>query len=355
MRKTLGEGIQAGTARHGRGDADQLIVLRRHIAQPVAENLGIGHLADRSRLDAFSRIELARAVIQHRIGLRQLVALALLGHHVQELRALQVLQVLQGWNQRFQVVAVDRADIVETEFFKHGGRHHHAFGMFFNALGQLPHRRRQYRLADILGLRIELARHQTRQITVQGSYRRRDRHVVIVQDHQHVDVVVDTGVIHRFEYHAGGHGAIADHGNRVAIGLAFGLGGQSHPQRSRNRGRRMGCAEGVVLAFATARESRDAVKLAQRVHALAAAGENLVRVSLMTDVPDDPVLWRIEDVMQGDRQFDRAQVGRQMAAGLRHRLDDEFAQFIGQRLELRPRQLAQICRTVDCVEYFHMR
>jgi hypothetical protein len=51
-------------------------------------------------------------------------------------------------------------------------------------------------------------------------------------------------------------------------------------------------------------------------HALAAAGQDLVGVGLVADVPDQPVVRRVEDVMQGDGQFDRAEVGRQVAAGL---------------------------------------
>jgi len=65
----------------------------------------------------------------------------------------------------------------------------------------------------------------------------------------------------RFEDHAGRHGAVADDGNGVAV-FALGLGGQGHAERSRNRGRGVRRAEGVVFAFAAAREARDAVVLA---------------------------------------------------------------------------------------------
>jgi hypothetical protein len=40
--------------------------------------------------EAHGGVELARAVVGHRVGLGQLVALAFFGHHVQELRALEV-------------------------------------------------------------------------------------------------------------------------------------------------------------------------------------------------------------------------------------------------------------------------
>ncbi len=175
-------------------------------------------------------------MVQDRLGLGQLVALALLGHHVQELRAFQLLDILQSRDQRFQVMAVDRADVVEAEFFEHGGRDHHALGMFFQALGQFQHRRRQHLLADVLGGRIELPRHQPRQIAVQRTDRRRDRHVIVVQDHQQVHVILHAGVVQRLERHAGGHRAIADDGDGVAL-LALDLGRLRHAQRRRDRGR----------------------------------------------------------------------------------------------------------------------
>ena len=76
----------------------------------------------------------------------------------------------------------------------------------------------------------------------------------------------------------------------------------------------MADAEGVVVTFAALGEARDAAMRAQAGHTFAASGKNLVGVGLMADVPDQPVMRRIEDVMQGNRQFDRAEVGGQMPA-----------------------------------------
>ena len=112
----------------------------------------------------------------------------------------------------------------------------------------------------------------------------------------------------------------------------------------------MGGAEGVVDALVAARKAGNAAQLAQRMHPVAAAGQDLVRVGLMADIPDDAVFRRIERIMQRNRQLDRAEVGRQMAAGLGDRVDDEMAQLPGQRFQLGPRQFAQIRRAVDFVQ-----
>ena len=76
-------------------------------------------------------------------------------------------------------------------------------------------------------------------------------------------------------------------------------------------------------------------------------GQDLVRVALVADIPDQPVFRRVEDGMEGDGQLDRAEVGRQVAAGLGHRFDQEGAQFGRQLRQLLALQAAQVGRTVD--------
>jgi hypothetical protein len=100
----------------------------------------------------------------------------------------------------------------------------------------------------------------------------------------------------------------------------------------RDRGRGMGGAEGVVFAFGAPGESRQAMLAAQGADAIAAAGQDLVRIGLVADVPDQPVGGRVEDIVQGHRQLDDAQSRSEMAAGLRDDVDEFGAQF---RRELR--------------------
>jgi hypothetical protein len=90
----------------------------------------------------FSLVELRYAVVQHGVGLGQLVALALLGDDVQELRTLQLGDVLQGRHQRVEVVAVDRADVVEAELLEQRARRDHALDVLLGALGELQQRGR---------------------------------------------------------------------------------------------------------------------------------------------------------------------------------------------------------------------
>ena len=60
----------------------------------------------------------------------------------------------------------------------------------------------------------------------------------------------------------------------------------------------------------------DAARLAQAGHRCAAAGEDLVRIGLVADVPHDAVARRVEHVVQRQGQFHCTEVGSEMATGL---------------------------------------
>src|SRR5262245_4523327 len=109
-------------------------------------------------------------------------------------------------------------------------------------------------------------------------------------------------------------------------------------------------AERVVLALGALGESREAAALAQGANAVAPAGEDLVRIGLVADVPDQPVARCIEHVVQGDGELDYTQPGAQMAARYRDRVDGLLAQFIRELAQRRLIETAQIGRGADLVE-----
>ena len=69
----------------------------------------------------------------------------------------------------------------------------------------------------------------------------------------------------------------------------------------------MGRAEGVVLALTAFGETRKPSTLTQRMHQRAPTGNDLVRITLVANIPDQLVLWRIEHRMERHRQFDHTQ------------------------------------------------
>jgi len=73
-------------------------------------------------------------------------------------------------------------------------------------------------------------------------------------------------------------------------------------------------------------------------------------IALMTDIPDQAIIRRVEYVMQRHGQFDNAQPRTQMPARLGHRANGRCTQLIGQLPQLRWLQMAQIRRQGNCVQ-----
>src|SRR5690606_4435062 len=94
-------------------------------------------------------------------------------------------------------------------------------------------------------------------------------------------------------------------------------------------------------------ERRDAVLLLDRMDAVAAAGEDLVRVALMADIPDQAVVRRVEQPVQGDGELDHAQPGAEMPAAAADRFDQVGAQLIGNGSKLFFGKAAQVSWAVD--------
>jgi len=85
--------------------------------------------------------------------------------------------------------------------------------------------------------------------------------------------------------------------------------------------------ESIELTLRASRKSGNTAVLTQRSHRFPPSGENLMRVSLMANIPYQPVLRRVEHIMQCDGQFYRAQVRRKMTARFCHRLKKKFTQL----------------------------
>ena len=106
------------------------------------------------------------------------------------------------------------------------------------------------------------------------------------------------------------------------------------PDRVADRGRGVAGAHDVVLGLRDRAERREAAVLADRRELVAAAGEDLVRVGLVADVPEDLVLRRVEQRVQRDRQLAGAEVRAEVAADLADRVDDVLAHLLRELREL---------------------
>ena len=105
--------------------------------------------------------------------------------------------------------------------------------------------------------------------------------------------------------------------------------------------------ERVVDALLAGRERREPAMLLDGAQLVAPARQDLVRVGLMSDVPDQSIVRRVEHIMQRNRQFDGAEAGGEMAAHLAHRVDEIPAKFVGQIPELWPGDFSQVRGGLD--------
>ena len=356
--KALGEGVgeshQSGAFAHCRGDRLQQRLLPGLGDDPVGEGLGValpvrlpaaGAGLTRVDVEGAGTVELAGIVFG------RFVALALLRDDVQQTRTGLLLQVGEDFQQGRQVVAVDGAVVGEAQFLEQGAGHDHALDVLLGAPRQFPGAGNgtQHLLAAGAHLLVEAAGPDARQVLGQGADIGRDRHLVVVEDHQQVHILEAAGMVHGLEGHAGGHAAVADDGHRMAVD-ALGASGQRHAQGRADGSAGVTNAETVVFGFGGLGKARKTLPLTQRRHGVAPTGEHLVWVALVADIPHQTVVGRIEQVVQGDGQFHRAQARGQMSAGPGYGLDHGLAQFLGQLREFLGREQPQVVGVADAVE-----
>ncbi len=302
-------------------------------------------------------VELAEAVELAGVELGRRVALALDRAHVEEDRAGDLLEVLEQADEAAQVVAVERPEVLEAQFLEEQVRHDEVLEALLDPRGALARlladqRQQAQQLPDLrLGLAVQRAAGDPRQVLRDAADARRDREVVVVEDDEQVLLQV-ARVVEALVGEAAGQRAVADHGDDLVV-VPHDVARRRHAERGRDRGRPVRGAERVVRALVAAREARDAAELAQRAEAVAAAGEELVAVGLVADVPHDAIARGVEHAVERDRQLDYAQGRREVAAGGRDRLDEQLPQFLGDGLELVERERLEIGGRIDVGEQGH--
>ena len=108
-------------------------------------------------------------------------------------------------------------------------------------------------------------------------------------------------------------------------------------------------AERVVFALRAPGEAGQPAALTQGADAVAPAGQYLVRIGLVPDIPDQPVLRRVEHRMDRDGQFDHAERRAQMPAGDGNRVDRLRPKLVGHLAKLLRRKIPQVSGNPDMV------
>jgi hypothetical protein len=109
-------------------------------------------------------------------------------------------------------------------------------------------------------------------------------------------------------------------------------------------------AHDVVLGLGDRAERGEPAVLADRPQLVAPPGQDLVRIGLVADIPQDPVARGVEQRMQRHRDLAGAEVRPEVAAYLPHRVDQQLAHLLRDLLQLVLGQPVEILRAVDAVE-----
>ena len=242
-----------------------------------------------------------------------------------------VFDVAQDRQHGWQIMAVDWPHIVEAKFFKHGAVIPKGARIFL-CLASLVSNETRHATVQLFGRlahgTICLARHQSRQIMAHRAGRLGDGHVVIVQNDDLTGVHA-TAVVHCLIGHSGGDGTITNHRHNVALN-AIEARGFRHAQSSRNRGRRVRRSKRIILALSSLGEPGKPALLAQRTHEMAAFGQNFMRITLVSYIPYQTIMRRVENGMQRDGQFDNTKAGAKVPTCHRYDINQFRAQFICQ-------------------------
>jgi hypothetical protein len=286
-------------------------------------------------------VELAHTVIFLLVLLGELVPLALLRDGVDQNRPLELAHGTQGANHCLQIMSIDGSEILEAQFLEKDGRHEQMFQALLDtsrqnlglaAMGKLP----QQGPYATLESGVQLARSDPGQVLGEGAHVGRNAHLVIVEYDDHIGLQL-TGVVHPFEGQTTRQGTVANHGDHRVL-LAASIARHGITQSSTDRGAGVADPEHVVFALAPLGKTADAVTSSQGGERLLATREQLVAVSLMAHIPDDLVLWGVEDGVQGDGQLHHAQAGPEVPTVAGDRGDDLLPYFVA---KLSPLVLAQ--------------
>ncbi len=355
LRKALGHQIEPGARRHRRRDRHDPVVRLGLPHQRLGKDRGVGGRVGLSfLLGAGGDVELADAVIFVVRGLGRRIAFSFLRDDVDQDGAAVVVvpDVLQHRDQMVEIVPVERAQVIKAQLLeeRRAARGQDA-GILLRPLRRLLDAPREVG-AELLGHVAEAAigvrGDDAREIGAHRPRGRGDRHVVVVEDDD--QPAAGRGrVVHGLVRHAGTHRPVADDADDVAP-RALEPRRRRHAEPGRDRGRAVRRAERVVDALRPPREAREPPGLPERPDAPPPAGQDLVRVGLVPDIPDQPVIGRLEHAVQRHRQLHHPQPRPEMPPRHRDRIDHLRTKLVRQLAKLIRRKRPQIGRLPNAVQ-----
>ena len=229
----------------------------------------------------------------------RLIAFTFLRDYVHQNRfVVNMFDIVKDGHKVLKIMPIDRPDIVKAELLEQRASRRHSACVFFRLTSHGAQRARQVAgdvFSQLAYSAVRAAADQSRQIGAHAPYRRCDGHVVVVED--------DDKPFRRPEalfMASYAMPALIDPSPITAITLL------SPPFRSRDTANPSAaeidvaaCAapNGSNLLSARLVKPEQTPALAQGAYTVPAAGQNFVRVGLVTDVPDEDIRRGLKNMM----------------------------------------------------------
>lgn len=112
----------------------------------------------------------------------------------------------------------------------------------------------------------------------------------------------------------------------------------------------MTCSERVVRRLCALGKTRNSTGFTEGRHPVATASDNLMGIGLMTDIPNETVMWGVEDIMQCNCELNDTKRCAKMAAGVGDGAENLPTKFVGKLLEVSKRKALEIFGVGDGVK-----
>ena len=262
-----------------------------------------------------------------RVAFGEAVPLAFDRLDVQDHRTIEVGRFVEELDQGRDVVSVDGTDRDEIELLEPGVLGNHRLAHLTHPVIELGQRPPAGNVSgDLLGGLLEasvgMAQPHPIEVGGHGALGLRDRHAVVVEDHQEL-TPQGAGVVEPLHRQAVDDRGVADQGDRATAirvvrrpPLTIERVASGHAHRRGDAGAGVADGEEVVVAFTGFRETGHALASSKTIQHRQPAGQQLVGVALVTDVEQQTIVPEVEDVVHRDRKLDHTEIRREVSAAL---------------------------------------
>ncbi len=147
-----------------------------------------------------------------------------------------------------------------------------------------------------------LSGHDPVQIRRKGTHIRGDRHFVVIENNDQILITVP-GPVHTLKGHPRRHRPVTDNRDDPEFFL-FQTARLGHPGGRRYRCSAVADIKGVVRTLFPFWKTAEAAHLTERSELFPSSGDDLMGIGLVSDIPNNPIPGRIENIVDREGKFD---------------------------------------------------